>query len=60
MLLTRNRPTMRGCLPSLALVGVLFALLSAVAMAGKTGIAIITQQRVRVGEAIKFQWYGNS
>lgn len=51
---------MRGCLPSLALVGVLFALLSAVAMAGKTGIAISTQQRVRVGEAIKFQWYGNS
>ena len=49
---------MRGCLPSFALVGMLFALLSAIAVSGgKTGIAIITQQRVRVGEAIKFQWY---
>lgn len=59
MLLTRGGPTIRGCLPSLALVGVLFALLSSVSVAGKTGIAIITQQRVRVGEAIRFQWYAN-
>ena len=60
MLLTQSRPTMRSCLPSLALVGVLFALLSSVVVSGgKTGIAIITQQRVRVGEAIKFQWYAH-
>ncbi|KAG0664023.1 hypothetical protein C6P46_001883 [Rhodotorula mucilaginosa] len=52
---------MRSCLPSLALVGVLFALLSSVAVSGgKTGIAIITQQRVRVGEAIKLQWQGGT
>ncbi|GAA5960153.1 hypothetical protein JCM8115_002528 [Rhodotorula mucilaginosa] len=52
---------MRSCLPSLALVGVLFALLSSVVVSGgKTGIAIITQQRVRVGEAIKFQWQGGT
>lgn len=60
MCLFPKRAPLRGSLPAqsrwLALFLPLWVFLSAASAVGKAGLAVTTQQRVQVGEAIKFQW----
>ncbi|GAA5876543.1 hypothetical protein JCM3774_003133 [Rhodotorula dairenensis] len=64
MLLWLTPAAMRGSrlslFRSLALLVPLLVLFSAASAAAKAGLAVTTQQQVRVGEAIKFQWHGGT